>query len=138
MNTVALVACAAKKQPQPAPARELYVSPWFRFARAYVEAQGWPWFILSARHGLLNPSQVIEPYNLTLSRLSPKLRLLWALDVGCRIQKLPWPERIVILAGERYREHLVPELRDRRYIVEVPMTGLGIGQQMKWLKEHTQ
>lgn len=137
MNTIALVACAAKKQLQPAPARKLYISPWFRFARAYVESQGWPWFILSAMHGLLEPEKRIRPYNATLSGYIPEIRQLWATQVVVDIENLYRPCRIVILAGKRYREHLAPALVERSYTVETPLAGLGIGQQMKWLKEHT-
>jgi hypothetical protein len=137
MKTLALVACVAQKLDRPAPARELYTSPWFIKARDYVEGQGYAWRVLSALHGLVEPERVLDPYNLTLDRLSPKLRLLWALGVLRQIDKLPRPERVVILAGRRYREHLAVELLDRGYVVEVPMAGLGIGEQLQWLKEHT-
>ena len=50
-----LVACVAAKLDRPAPARDLYTSPWFQKARAYVERQGGQWFVLSAKHGLIAP-----------------------------------------------------------------------------------
>jgi hypothetical protein len=34
---VALVACVKTKADHPVPAKDLYVSPWFRMARAYAE-----------------------------------------------------------------------------------------------------
>src|SRR3546814_861850 len=54
-SPVFLVACVAAKLDRPAPARDLYASPWFQKARAYVERQGGAWFILSAKHGLTAP-----------------------------------------------------------------------------------
>lgn len=48
-----LVACVKAKATSPSQAANLYRSPWFRKARAYVEAQGAPWYILSALHGLV-------------------------------------------------------------------------------------
>jgi hypothetical protein len=36
----------------------------------------------------------------------------------------------IILAGETYREFLIPELPGT---IEVPLSGMGIGQQIKWL-----
>src|SRR3546814_7260194 len=65
-SPVFLVACVAAKLDRPAPARDLYASPWFQKARAYVERQGGAWFILSAKHGLIAPETVIAPYDETL------------------------------------------------------------------------
>jgi hypothetical protein len=58
---VGLVACSRLKADRPAPARELYVSPLFRAARAYAERRHGPgrWFILSAHHGLVDPDTVL-------------------------------------------------------------------------------
>lgn len=56
-----LVSCVGDKHSKPLPARELYRSDWFLKARAYVEAQGEEWFILSAKYGLVSPDQVIAP-----------------------------------------------------------------------------
>jgi len=42
-----------------------------------------------------------------------------------------------MLAGERYREFLVPELAEHGYATDVPMRGLGIGRQLQWLSQQT-
>jgi hypothetical protein len=39
-----------------------------------------------------------------------------------------------VLAGQDYRHSLVPLVKDHGYMVEMPLTGLGIGKQMAWLK----
>ncbi len=80
-SPIHLVACVAGKLDHPAPARELYTSPWFQKARAYVERQGGQWFILSAKHGLIGPEEVIEPYDETLARMSAAARRLWGARV---------------------------------------------------------
>jgi len=67
---VHLVACVAENRSRPARARDLYQSDWFRKARAYVEAHGGRWFILSALHGAVPPGRVIEPYDLALAAMS--------------------------------------------------------------------
>lgn len=38
-----------------------------------------------------------------------------------------------ILAGDRYREFLTPMLQARGVQVDVPMQGLRIGEQLRWL-----
>ncbi len=78
MRTIYLVSCVAKKSRQPKPAGDLYESAWFRKARAYVEEQNSPWFILSAEHGLLRPDEVIAPYNRTLNKMGIRDRRAWA------------------------------------------------------------
>jgi hypothetical protein len=60
---VGLVGCVKSKQSQAAPARELYVSPLFRGRRAWVERTCDRWFILSAKHGLVEPDRVLAPYD---------------------------------------------------------------------------
>src|SRR3546814_2674569 len=59
---------------RPAPARDLYASPWFQKARAYVERQGGAWFILSAKHGLIAPETVIARYDETLGAMKAGAR----------------------------------------------------------------
>ena len=51
---------------------------------------------------------------------------------------LPAVDRIVVLAGQRYREFLMGYLRKRAETLEVPMEGLGIGKQLRYLAAHTQ
>jgi hypothetical protein len=132
-----LVACVGKKHDVAAPAGDLYQSDWFRKARRYAE-QRVSWFILSAQHGLLAPETVIEPYNLTLNTMPSDERRAWAGRVFAQIQTSIPPGKLVVLAGRHYREYLLPLLQTAGYTVEVPMAGLGIGQQLQWLDQQAQ
>ena len=130
-----LVACVAQKAPDAALAQELYTSPWFRKARAYVLKSGAPWFILSDLHGLVRPDEMLAPYDVRLTRAAE--RRAWAQRVqGQMEQMLPDADTVVILAGKDYRQHLEPWLRRRFASVRVPMDGLRIGEQMRWLGEN--
>jgi len=136
---ITLVSCVAARATTPCPGRDLYRSPWFRLARAYVKWGKCGWFILSARHGLLDPERRVAPYDLSLHDLSPDDRRGWASEVADRLRRVaPPPRKIEILAGLRYREFLLELLMALGYEVAVPMAGLGIGQQLKWLKGATQ
>ena len=129
-----LVSCVAKKLPRPAPARELYTSPLFRKMRGLVEAQRWPWFILSAKYGVVAPERVIEPYEKTLNDMRSAERRHWA--EGCLRAlgpHLAHVRSVVFFAGENYREFLKPALANRGIEVHVPMQGLQIGKQLAWL-----
>ncbi len=134
---VYLVSCVGQKQPYPAIAQELYISPWFRKAREYVDKSGSPWFILSAEHGLVSPKQVLEPYEKTLNAMKVAERREWARRVQAQIEfVMPNAVEVVIFAGARYRECLEPWLRRRYATVSVPMHGLQIGKQLQWLSEN--
>ncbi len=130
-----LVSCVSQKRSRPLPARDLYCSDWFVKARAYVEAQSCPWFILSAKHGLVQPDQVIAPYNETLNEMPNSERRAWAARVADDLRHVLHPgDEVNLLAGQTYREHLAPMIRDMGCPTNVPMEGLGIGQQKGWLK----
>ncbi len=133
---VALVACVGEKLNHAAPARDLYVSQWFRKARRYAEQFADQWYILSALYGLIAPNEERTPYNATLNEMKVFDRLVWAERVWPQIRAaMPEPQRdrIVFLAGKHYRYHLAERLLVLGYEVEVPMEGLGIGEQLAWM-----
>jgi hypothetical protein len=135
-STVFLVSCVGKKASVSVRARDLYVSEWFARAREYVERSGCPWFILSAKYCLVSPDEVIEPYEQTLKQMRVDERRAWAARVQAQMEeRLPKADRIVILAGQRYREFLIDYL-GRRATVEIPLEGLRIGEQLRWLGHH--
>src|SRR5260370_40393815 len=117
-----LVSCVSAKRSKPLPARELYCSDWFVKARAYVETQGKDWFILSAKHGLVEPHDVIDPYNETLNEMSSGERRAWAERVAVKLRpKCRDGTEVIVLAGQAYREHLLPILQGWGCRVRVPM-----------------
>jgi hypothetical protein len=128
----------SQKRQHASPARDLYTSNWFRKARRYAEASGCSWFILSAAHGLVAPSQVVAPYERTLNKMAIIDRRAWAQLVAQQLAvAAPQLAKAVFLAGERYREFLVEHLTARGVAVSVPMQGLRIGEQLSWLGQHS-
>jgi len=125
-----LVACCSKKMSWAAPARDIYLSPLFRKSRRYAEQHGDGWFILSAKHGLLHPADIIEPYDETLNHKGVGARRNWTTMVAGQLH--PHRERqLVVLAGGLYCEWT------SGFLVHRPMRGLGIWAQMGWLNRHT-
>ena len=90
-------------------------------------------FILSAKYGLVQLDEEIEPYDVTLNKLSARERKVWATKVVSQIKRYCNLENdhFVILAGEKYRKYLLPHLES----YEVPLAGLPIGKQLQFLKE---
>ncbi|AXV74048.1 hypothetical protein CJO75_12650 [Ralstonia solanacearum] len=63
-------------------------------------------------------------------------RRAWATQVQLQMERsFPAGCRCVVLAGHRYREVLMDFLV-RRYTTDVPMRGLAIGKQLRWLATH--
>jgi hypothetical protein len=75
---IGLVGCVKGKGPTAAPAGELYTSPLFVGRRRFVEGSCDRWFILSALHGLIDPNEVIEPYDASLVSAGVAERRAWA------------------------------------------------------------
>lgn len=145
-KSIYLVACCARKLQRPAPAQDLYTSVWFRLARAYVESQGAGlgvtagWAILSAKYGWVLPTQVIESYDFSLRDMPLRDQWVWALRLAPQLASHITDggyQRVVFLAGELYRdpvEHYLRRCCRGDLAFESPLKGLGIGQQLAWLK----
>ena len=134
MAKIVLVSCASKKLSYGAKAKDLYISPLFSYNLAYAESlKPDAIFILSAKHGLLDLEKEIEPYNKTLNKMPSKEVKEWAEGVLFQLSKVVNvnEDEIVFLAGEKYRKYLVPHITNYK----VPLRGLGIGKQLKYLKE---
>jgi hypothetical protein len=124
---VVLVACCDEKLPQAAPAADIYLSDLFRKARAWAERNGSRWFILSAKHGLLSPEEVIEPYDVSMVGRRRQERRAWDARVLAQLAE-QGVSAGVVLAGKKYRGWM-----DGRPFT-APMEGMGIGDQKGWLK----
>ena len=136
MGTVVLISCVSKKLPHEAKARNLYISPLFRMHLRYArQFSPQKVFVLSAKYGLVGLDEEIEPYDVTLNTMSARERKQWAAKVieqlreHCDLEN----DHFVILAGEKYRQHLLPHLKS----YEVPLAGLPIGKQLQFLKART-
>lgn len=132
---VGLVGCAAAKLKRPAPARDLYTSQLFRKSVAYVEPRVDRWFVLSALHGTVHPDTVLEPYNLKLGTKQAPPIYQWAEHAAWGLARelgdVREPIELLVLAGDQYRVIL----GFLECPAEVPLYGLGIGQQLGWLTQ---
>ena len=124
-----LIQCTKSKRDEAAAARDLYDdSDYYCKMRAYALARDQPWFILSAKHGLLRPRERVEPYDdFGLSEDQCK-EIAQSLASMCVTE-------VELIAGSKYSNPLTPELE--RYGIEVieRCRGLKIGSRMARLSE---
>jgi hypothetical protein len=114
----------------------LYISDLFAKARDYATSRFDSWYILSAKHGLLKPKKIIDPYECTLNNMAKTARSEWSERVFTSIESNIESNSIVtFVAGERYREGLIQKLQERGYQTRIPLQGLSIGMQLSWLKK---
>lgn len=129
IRPIGIVACSKSKLTTEARARDLYQGRLFRLSRAVVEAQCDDWCILSAGYGVVLPTQILAPYDMTLNWLSPEQRREWAAEVNVAlIKRFGRNVKFVVYAGAPYRKALVG------LDFEAPLEGLGIGRQIQQLQ----
>lgn len=133
---VLLLGCVKKKRATPAPARDLYVSPLWRARREYAEASGRPWFVLSALHGLVDPTRQLEPYDLALNDRPAAERREWGAQVIADLERVAGPLRgreLEVHAGGAYVRALAGPAAARGATIQAPLaTAAGIGVQLGW------
>jgi hypothetical protein len=131
---VILVGCVKSKLDHAAPACDLYVSELFRRRRAYAEARDARWFILSARHGLVAPRELLEPYDVHLVEQSTDYRDAWGHWVAARLatEMDVSGKTVEIHAGATYVDAVRSHLGRRGAVVVTPLAGLAQGEQLAW------
>src|SRR5207249_1971103 len=124
---VLLLGCVKQKQHGVHPACDLYSSPLWSARRAYAERDGAPWFIASAKYGLVEPAQPIATYDLALRDLEPAERRAWGQAVAAalesRLRSLAG-STIEIHAGGAYRRAVEPFLQARGAMVVAPTASI--------------
>lgn len=140
MAQIGLVSCTKSKRDEPALPRDLYEpSALFRKARAYCNRHHDTWYILSAKHGLLEPdSHEIAPYDETLTTATVDERQAWAAQVEEQLDEaglLTDETELVIHAGKAYYEYLLPLVESQVGNVQIPTAGLAIGETLAWYNE---
>lgn len=136
---IVLVGCAKSKLSHAAPAKDLYTSPLFRTERAYAEATGGRWFILSAQHGLVTPDEVLEPYDLRLATTQASYRQDWGARVVKQLQDACGPlagKTVEVHAGSAYVQPIRGGLVQAGARVVEPLAGLTLGGRLAWYSSH--
>jgi hypothetical protein len=101
----------------------------------YATTSGLPWFILSAKFGLLAPDDVIGPYDVYLKEQSPAYRKAWGEFVVAQLgRQLPNLRGLTIEvhAGEAYVTPLQTPLAAYGATLVAPLAHLRQGEQLAW------
>jgi hypothetical protein len=148
MSRIVLISCVSRKGKTKTKAKDLYKGPLFNNSLAYGQSlKPDKIFILSALHNLLDLDKEIEPYDVTLSYVSPKKRKEKPnLKVLTKAEANSWGKKVIeqlgevadlkndkfiILAGQDYLTPIQNSLTN----IEEPLKGVGMFERPKKLKE---
>lgn len=148
MKRIVLISCVSRKGKTKTKAKDLYKGPLFTNSLAYgLSLNPDKIFILSAYHHLLDLDKEIEPYDVTLSYVSPdKKKKKPNLEVLSKVEAKLWGQKVleqlskesdlkrdtfIILAGQSYIE----PIRDGLSVIEEPLKGVTQAKRPGKLKE---
>lgn len=145
MKRIVLISCTSRKQKNKALAKNMYKGPLFKNSLDYGQSlKPDKIFILSALHHLLDLNQEIEPYNVTLSYVSPKKRKS-ELKILTKTEKNEWAKKVIeqlkreadinkdefiVLAGDEYIKPIgsyIPNLKK-------PLEKKKLGERIKFMQ----
>jgi len=148
MKRIVLISCVSRKGKIKTKAKDLYQGPLFKNSLAYAQALNPDKiFILSAHYHLLDLDKEIEPYDVTLSYVSPdkrkkkaKLKVLtkdeakrWGQEVLKQLGDVAdlKNDKFIFLAGQSYLEPIQNDLTK----IEEPLKGIVQGKRPGKLNE---
>ena len=126
---------------------QLYGSQLFSKRVDYAKARGMRWAVLSARYGIWFPHIGLKAYDQTFLDMIPAEIAAWHVGVAQRLMEELWEQynlgqsvnpikpselTIEIHAGADYCHPLTEILKAVGIAVELPLAGLGIGEQLAW------
>ncbi len=132
-RSIVLISCVSQKLTYRTKAQDVYTSTLFKLNLQYARIlQPDNIFILSAKYGLLPLDRTIKPYEQTLNTMRSAEIKTWASRVLVQLKNVCCLDETecIFLAGEKYRKHLLPHLRNSK----IPLEGLRIGEQLQKLK----
>lgn len=126
---VGIGCCGSKKAKTACEARSMYRGNYTMTCNKWIERNCEDWVILSAKHFVLDPDEVIEPYDLSLHDGGVDDK--WARKVS-RTLKKRFPGRRFICLNSHYGKLL--DLGDLTLVFECVGKSFGSQDQTTWLK----
>ena len=139
-NSFVIISCGKQKiwdktlNAGPTPAKDAYVSAYFRLCRTFAEKYGDGWAIFSAKYGIISPDFIInENYDVSFKTGSSSLaetKLKQQL-VDMEVKKY---EAVISLCGQPYYKKLESVCRCLNLPAQNPLAHRRIGERMRLLK----
>lgn len=95
-----IVGCSKKKRKENSKAQNLYISTRFELSKKIAIRFGSDWAILSAKHGLLSPDEVIKPYDLSIKKLTNADKERWKKNLIKKLLQIVKNSQTIIFLGD--------------------------------------
>ena len=122
---VVLIGSSGDVATSPRRADVLFESTVFATAREHALRSGRPWFVLSAKHGLLDPDDVVGPYDVQMDERSASYRAAWAewvvVQLADRVRLAG--TTVEVHGGVDFAQALKAPLARRGARTEIPLPG---------------
>lgn len=131
---IVLVGCSGWKAGTSRAAAELFTGAAFSKARDLALRSSAPWYVLSAKFGLLHPDEVVAPYDVSLPKQSSRYREAWGSWVVGQLGEHHELRGLVVEvhAGRGYCQPLEDPLARAGATLHEPLAGLRLGQRLAW------
>lgn len=114
----------------------MYTSPLFRKSILVAEQSSEKTYIVSAKYGLLEPTQTIDPYDTKLGEMHIEARWNWGRKVVREFTRRHGQSCVIdVFAGSEYAAILTPLLEAEGHVVTLPLGRLSIGRRLSYLNE---
>ena len=132
-----VIGCSREKLEMAAPSRNLYMSDRFRHSVDLATGMAAPFVILSAKHGVVEPGEVLEPYDMDIATLSDAHQRSWAQAAVERLAVHAQGRAISVLATGTYERLLLSANGARQQPLEIvaPWLELEAPDRVVWLNE---
>jgi hypothetical protein len=144
VRTVALVGCGKLKKPQtwpPEAARDLYIGSLFKLSFRHAQAAADDVHILSALHGLVDPSTRLEPYDYSMAQMFVSAQRAWGVRVLTELKAAYplTPLRIIFYAGQHYIRPIMEAVtvETSYWTFKNPLEGMDLFERLRWLKQQS-
>ena len=119
-----ILGCSKTKRKAPCQAWEMYQGAFFKKSLRWAKTQSRFIYILSVKYGLLDLSDWIAPYELSIWDLSKKQYTEWVVLVTSQFEEKMIPDIKIFLTPIKYAAP---------FAGQVPLKGLRIGERLQWI-----
>lgn len=142
-DTLLIVPCSKKKiwdrkpMVKGVPAKDAYVSSYFKLCRTLAEITSLPWVIFSAKYGLIRPDFVIPAnYDVSFDKNSNKTVDLSLITQQMNLYQVHIFKKVYSFCGNNYNKILCDAFILFNISIEnpIPENMRSIGKRQKWIK----
>lgn len=131
---IVFLSCGKTKASHTCEAEKMYQGELFKKSYEYAKSlQPRKIYILSAKYNVLELTDIISPYELTLNSMSKLEQKKWAYKCYQQLQQkgCNFNEEAIFLCGENYRKYLSQVFANAK----APLKGVSFGNQLKFYKK---